>query len=214
MAFRTQLALSQAVGSNSKLIQAVGRGEIVVGFADANLGDEKSSRANSGYCVFVFGCPVAWATKKQTIVSDSTASAEYVALGVCAKVLMWIRHLVLEMLNIMKPELYPLLNNDSIYVPHKIISEKSERKKGENVLRANMYGDNNASLSNVNDIHIFSKAQRHLARKYHLVRELVMSGELKVSRVSTELNLADMFTKSVSKEILTYISKHFMTEDN
>jgi hypothetical protein len=202
---------------DSMLYWSVCRGEIVVGFADANLGDEKETKANSGYCVWVFGCPVAWATKKQPFTCDSTASAEYVALSVASKMLMWIRHLVLEMLSITHKTQYPQITNtktDSIFIPNISNRYSSDTKqKGESQLQANLYGDNNASLTNVNDIHIFSKAQRHLARKYHLVRELVLSGELKVSRVSSKLNLADIFTKPVSKEIHTFIRNHFMVEE-
>ena len=161
---------------------------IVVGFSDANLGDHLETKANSGHITFVWGMPVAWSGRKQSLTADSTATAEYVAMAVGAKTLLWIRFLVHEILSYLDTENLTH-NSHTIFIA-----------KQENVFPAIMFGDNNASLQNVNDIHVFSKAQRHLARKYHLVRELVLSGDVVVKRVSSEDNIADIFTKRVTRQ--------------
>uniref|UniRef100_A0ACD5U205 Uncharacterized protein n=1 Tax=Avena sativa TaxID=4498 RepID=A0ACD5U205_AVESA len=70
----------------------------IEGYRDADwvgcLDDRKST---SGYCVFVGGNLVSWRSKKQNVVSRSTAEAEFRAMasGLCE--LMWLRILLMEL---------------------------------------------------------------------------------------------------------------------
>ena len=43
----------------------------------------------------------------------------------------------------------------------------------------------------------------HIERKYHLIREIVNRGDVAVSQIASEDNLADPFTKGLNQKVLT-----------
>jgi hypothetical protein len=53
-------------------------------------------RSTSGYCVFVGGNLLSWRSKKQLVVSKSTAEAEYRAMSQGLSEILWVRNLLLE----------------------------------------------------------------------------------------------------------------------
>ncbi|WVZ55593.1 hypothetical protein U9M48_006233 [Paspalum notatum var. saurae] len=54
-------------------------------------------RSTSGYCTFVGGNLVSWRSKKQPVVSRSTAEAEYRAMSVCLSEMLWVKNLLSEL---------------------------------------------------------------------------------------------------------------------
>lgn len=49
----------------------------------------------------------------------------------------------------------------------------------------------------------FTRTTRHIARKYHYVRDLAAQGELQVFKVASGVNPADMLAKPLAQEPLT-----------
>ena len=65
----------------------------LVAYTDADYtGSRLDRKSTSGYCQFLGGCLVSWASKKQHSVALSTAEAEYVVVGCCAAQVLWIKH--------------------------------------------------------------------------------------------------------------------------
>ncbi|KAL0667809.1 hypothetical protein Bca4012_030513 [Brassica carinata] len=70
----------------------------IVGYCDADwAGDRVDRRSTTGYCTFIGGNLVTWKSKKQNIVSCSSAEAEYRAMRKLTSELIWIRNLLQDL---------------------------------------------------------------------------------------------------------------------
>ena len=136
-----------------------------VAYSDASFAVGESKQSITGFVVMINGTPVLWGSLKQTVVVDSTCSAEYVAASVCSKQIIQVENMV-QFLNFTCPK------------PYK------------------MYTDSQACLQIANTASKLGKV-RHIEIRYHLVRCLVLAGEIKLEYCITEDMIADLFTKIV-----------------
>ena len=49
------------------------------------------------------------------------------------------------------------------------------------------------------------KRSKHISIRYHWIRERIASGELKLSKIDTSLNTADIFTKATSNQTFIFL---------
>ncbi len=137
-----------------------------VAYSDASFATGKSKQSVTGYVILINGIPLMFGSLKQTIVVDSTCSAEYVAASICCKQIMETENMV-QFLEFTCPK------------PYK------------------MYTDSQACLKIASSNSTLGKV-KHLEIRYHLVRCLILSGDVVLEYCITEEMLADLFTKVVT----------------
>ena len=138
----------------------------MVAYSDASFAVGETKQSISGFIILINGTPILWGSLKQTVVVDSTCSAEYVAASVGCKQIMHAENMV-QFLDF------------SCAGPYKMYTDSQACLK---------IATNSAKLGMV----------RHLEIRYHLVRCLIMSGNITMEYCITEEMLADLFTKIVT----------------
>jgi hypothetical protein len=142
----------------------------VTGYCDAGFQtDRDDTKSQSGYVFVLNGGAVDWKSKKQTTVAMSATESEYIAASEAAMEAVWIRKFICWL---------------------DVIPSSS--------LPIDMYCDNTGALIIANEPGV-QKGARHYARRYHYVREQIELGEIKLLKVHTDVNLADPFTKALSR---------------
>ena len=63
-----------------------------------------------------------------------------------------------------------------------------------------LYCDNSGAVANSKEPRSH-KREKHIERKYHIIRKIVNRGDVAVSQIASEDNLADPFTKGLSQKI-------------
>jgi hypothetical protein len=66
-------------------------------FCNASCGGELAW-STYGILITFFGCPVLWASRRFATVAASTCQAEYMALGIGTRQVLWVRHLLQDIL--------------------------------------------------------------------------------------------------------------------
>ncbi len=97
--------------------------------------------------------------------ADSTTEAEYIAASEAAKEAVWIRKFVSE-LGVLPSALLPMY----------------------------LYCDNIGAIAQAKEPRSHQKS-KHILRRYHLIREIIDRGDVKLCKVHTDLNVADPLTK-------------------
>ena len=139
---------------------------VVKGYSDASFDtDPDDSRSQSGYVFTLNGGAVSWKSSKQGSVADSTTEAEYMAASEAAKEGVWIKKFITE-LGVVPSVLGPM----------------------------ELYCDNSGAIIQAKEPRSHQKV-KHIHRKYHLIREYVEDGIVELSKIHTDLNVADPFTK-------------------
>ena len=148
-----------------------GEEELVVnGYTDSGFQSDKDDfRSQSGFVFCLNGGAVSWKSSKQATVADSTTEAEYVAASEAAKEAVWIKKFITE-LGVIPSSTNPL----------------------------DLYCDNNGAIAQAKEPRSHQKS-KHIQRRYHLIREFINNGDVKICRVPTDENVADPLTKPLSQ---------------
>ena len=132
-------------------------------------GDVVSYKSTSGHVVYLGNGPVIWYSKQQTIVAQSTAEAEYLALTPTSQSILGIRLLLLE-------------------IPYVTIHQHA----------STTIWDDNAAAIIWSDNPIVNKRTKHIPIKYHYIRDLVEDCIVKCTKIDTKKNCSDLLTKAVA----------------
>jgi hypothetical protein len=142
----------------------------VRGYTDASFQTDRDDlRSQSGFVFTLNGGAVSWRSSKQDTTSDLTTEAEYIAASEAAKEGVWIKRFVAE-LGMIPSASGPL----------------------------ELYCDNNRAIAQAKEPRSHQKS-KHILRRYHLIREIIERGDVKVCKIDMEANTADPLTKPLSQ---------------
>ena len=111
------------------------------------------------------GGVVSWKSSKQSTVADSTTKVEYIAASDAAKEAVWIKKFITDL------EVVPSIIN-----------------------LVDVYCDNNGAIAQAKEPRSHQRS-KHILRRYHLIREIIERGDVKICRVPTYDNVVDPLTK-------------------
>ena len=148
-----------------------GESELVVtGYTDAAFQTNADDcKSQSGYVFCLNGGAISWKSSKQDTVADSTTESEYIAASDAAKEVVWLRRF-LSGLGVILSSLDPV----------------------------SLFCDNNGAIAQAKEPRSHQKS-KHVLRRFHLIREIVNRGDVKVCKIAGEDNVADPLTKQLAK---------------
>lgn len=111
------------------------------------------------------GGVVVWRSLKQSSIVDSTMEVEYIEACEASKEAVWLIKFYTDL------EVIPGVEKPLV-----------------------LYCENSGAVENSKEPRSH-KRQKHIERKYHLVREIVQRGDVSILKIALEYNLADLFTK-------------------
>lgn len=143
----------------------------VEGFSDSDFGgDLDKRRSTTGYVFKVGGNTVSWKSGLQQVVALSTTEAEYISLVEAIKEGLWLSGLT-EELGYQQAE----------------VSVGCDSQSAICLAKNNVFHDRTKHVT----------VSKHVALKMSFVREMIDTEEVKVQKVSTKENPADMLTKVI-----------------
>ncbi|KAJ9542665.1 hypothetical protein OSB04_029171 [Centaurea solstitialis] len=142
----------------------------VKGYSDASFQTDRDDfRSQSGYVFTLNGGAISWKSSKQDTIADSTTEAEYIAASDAAKEAVWLRNFLSDLRVVA-----------SISRPIDILC------------------DNSGAVAQAKEPREHRKS-RHVLRKYHLIREIIGRGDVRICKIPTEDNVADPLTKPLAR---------------
>lgn len=144
---------------------------VLEGYSDANwISDSDESKSTSGYIFTLGGAAISWKSSKQTCIARSTMEAEFIALDKAGEEAEWLRHFLEDIPLWPKP------------VPAICI-----------------HCDSQAAIARAQNF-VYNGKSRHIRRRHNTIRQLLSQGTISIDFVKSKDNLADPFTKGLSRE--------------
>jgi hypothetical protein len=134
--------------------------------------------AMSRYVFTLDGAAVSWRSCKQTILTRSTIEAELTTLDTTTVEADWLREFLMDLPIVEKSLPVILMNCDNQMVIVKVDNSKNNMK-----------------------------SSRHIKRWLKFVRKMRNSGVITLDYIHTKKNLADPFTKALSRNVIDTASK-------
>ncbi|KAL0451408.1 UNVERIFIED_CONTAM: Secreted RxLR effector protein [Sesamum latifolium] len=152
-------------------VRSIHSGELILeGYNDASFQSyEEDAKSQSGFVFKLNGGVVAWKSSKQDTTDDSTIKAEYIATSEAAKEVVWIKNYIQE-LGVVPNIAEPVV----------------------------IFCDNNGAIAQAKEPRSHHRS-KHILRRYHLLRDMVERGDVRMDRVTSAENMTDPLTKSVSQ---------------
>ena len=161
-------------GTASYGIHYTGYPKVLEGYSDANwISDADGLKATSGYIFTLGGDTVSWKSCKQTIITKSTMEVELTALDTATVEAEWLRELLGDLPVVDKP-----------------------------IPAISMNCDNQTVITKVHNSKDNMNTTRHIKWRLKSIRKLINSRVIALDYVHTSKNLADQFTKGLSRNVI------------
>ncbi|KAA0053519.1 retrovirus-related pol polyprotein from transposon tnt 1-94 [Cucumis melo var. makuwa] len=128
-------------------------------------------KSTSGSVFILHRGSIVWRSITQSCIVDSTMEAEYVAACEAAKEVVWLKKFLTDL---------EVVSN--MHMP------------------ITLYCDNSSAVTNSREPRSH-KCGKHIERKYHFIREIVHRGDVIVTKISSEKNMVDPFTKALMAKV-------------
>jgi hypothetical protein len=144
----------------------------------------ESVLSRSGYIITYCGCPIHWVSKLQSEIALSTTESEYIALSMATRDLLPLRRLLQE-----------IHRHGLVQLP--LQSHFNTTKT--NTLAATMIFEDNASCIVLANSEGHKPRTKHIAIKWHHFHDQIRQGHIKLVKVDTNFNWADLLTKPLTR---------------
>lgn len=141
----------------------------LVAYADSAYANSVRSRSTTRFVFMINGSPVTWNSRKQTVTAQSSTEAEYMAVSEAAKQAIWIRHFLHS------------IGKETVY----------------NMAPTTIYEDNQGAIK-LADNPVNHPKTKHIAVRYHAIREHIANGEIRLEYLPTDQMIADGLTKATN----------------
>jgi hypothetical protein len=138
--------------------------------------DAATAKSRMGYVVLYANCPLLWSSKLQTEIALSSTEAEYIALSQSMRE-------VIPLMALMKEA-------QQMRLPIRPLSPK---------IHCKVFEDNTGAIE-IAKVPKMRPRTKHLNIKYHHFRSFVLDGSISVHHVSTDQQVADIFTKPLNQD--------------
>ncbi|KAJ9542108.1 LOW QUALITY PROTEIN: hypothetical protein OSB04_028614 [Centaurea solstitialis] len=125
--------------------------------------------SDARYVFTLNGGAISWKSSKQDTIANSTTEAEYIAASDAAKEAVWLRNFLSDL---------------------RVVASVSRP--------IDIFCDNSGAVAQAKEPREHHTS-RHLLRKYHLIREIIGRGDVRICKIPTEENVADPLTKPLAR---------------
>ncbi|XP_074266722.1 uncharacterized protein LOC141590003 [Silene latifolia] len=133
--------------------------------------------STSGYVFTLGGGAISWKSAKQTCIASSTMESEFVALELAGQEADWLRNLLADV---------PMW--------------------GGQVAPVSLLCDSKAAIG-VAKNNVYNGKRRHIRIRHGVVKQLLKNGVIALDYVKSERNLADPFTKGLTRRVVLDMSR-------
>ena len=151
--------------------------------------------SRTGYITTFCGCPIHWASKLQSEIALSTTEAEYIALSMATRELLPLRRILQE-----------ITQHSLVHLP---LPTQFSTTRSSTMQATQVYEDN-ASCIVLAHSEGSKQRTKHISIKWHHFRDQIRNGNLKVVKIDTHSNWADILTKPLGPQKFTALRKLIM----
>jgi len=159
----------------------------------------ESVLSRTGYVVTFCGCPISWASKLQSEIALSTTESEYIALSTATRELLPLRRV-----------LHDILTHSFIHLPTHTSDSIHSSSFCSTIRPSTIFEDNSACIVLATSESNFKPRTKHISLKFHHFQDQIRSGNLRILKVESAENWADIFTKPLGRLKFEYLRRLIM----